>query len=592
MGNPVRPSNLQLAYAARFFAAFAAMVLTTLLVASVARAGDVGSSSSTAAANDTGSAGFLYAGQTTNSLLSDWAWPTKDELLEHLSITGYGQSNYGVYINSHNTIDYHHHINSIESLRQLLQIDTNESVGDNVQLFLRSWFVYEPEYPFEIDTKIGAKSTSDFYNTYGPREYWVKLKTGPLTSFVGNQIVTWGESLAFRIADVINPQDLSYAFGFNNLEASHNPIQMLHEILNLPKVGPFSSNFLETVYAPGLDPLWNHVDYPDDRYEGQNSVAGRVNILPDTDDGGRAAGRTSGFGQCVVGISICIGSPYPNQAKFINPPFSTVLLGGQTISTQWKVPRATFGNSQVGVRLHSLIEGNTEATLFYWRSFDYSPVYELTPRGRPGTPRPGFETYRNYQGLGATANRPLYELPQWLVNKLPFVVRGEMFYKNHETFNSTDPSESTGLTNSDTLNTMFALDVDSAPAPWLTTTGTLNSNLEWVNTITFDSRNSMQQSQNFLTPVHHNETQLFFDLGTSWWWNAIAPSWAMIYGPDGNTFLLTPTITLTPPWTNKYFLKLATLYILGSDRNALDAGGSIKGLSAISAQFQYNFKLL
>ena len=239
-------------------------------------------SSSPSTGNGSASEGFLYGNQGANSLLSSPGWLNKESLLEHLSITGYAQSTVGVYYNSHNTIDYHHHISSLESLRQLLQIDTNDSIGDNFQFFVRSWFVfYEPSYPFEIDTRTknkggplglnpsgnpafctvdcwSAKSTSDFYNTFGPREYWIKVKTGPLTSFVGNQIVTWGESLAFRIADVVNPQDVSYAFGFNNLEASHQPIQMLHEILNLPRFGPLASNFLEVVYAPGLDPLWNH----------------------------------------------------------------------------------------------------------------------------------------------------------------------------------------------------------------------------------------------------------------------------------------------------------------------------------------------
>ena len=33
------------------------------------------------------------------------------------------------------------------------------------------------------------------------RDLWLKQKWGPLTIFMGKQIVEWGESLAFRIAD-------------------------------------------------------------------------------------------------------------------------------------------------------------------------------------------------------------------------------------------------------------------------------------------------------------------------------------------------------------------------------------------------------
>ena len=104
--------------------------------------------------------------------------------------------------------------------------------------------------------------TSDFYNDYGIRELWFKHRAGPLQFFVGRQIVTWGESLAFRVGDQINPQDLSYAFGFSNLEQSRTPLWMLHPILNLPSAGPFSSNFAELIYIPGFDFLYNHVDHP------------------------------------------------------------------------------------------------------------------------------------------------------------------------------------------------------------------------------------------------------------------------------------------------------------------------------------------
>jgi len=60
-------------------------------------------------------------------------------------------------------------------------------------------------------------------------------KTGPLTTYVGNQIVVWGQSIAFRISDVVNPTDTTWAFGFANLEQSRNAQWMVHPILNLPQ---------------------------------------------------------------------------------------------------------------------------------------------------------------------------------------------------------------------------------------------------------------------------------------------------------------------------------------------------------------------
>ena len=132
--------------------------------------------------------------------------------------------------------------------------------------------------------------TADFYNQYGIREMWFKHRWGPLQFFVGKQIVTWGESLAFRVGDQINTQDLSWAFGFSNLEQSRIPLWMIHPILNLPSAGPFSSNFAELVYIPGFDFMYTQVDSPGDSFEGLNDIAGRVNINAEN-PGGRYAGR-------------------------------------------------------------------------------------------------------------------------------------------------------------------------------------------------------------------------------------------------------------------------------------------------------------
>ena len=98
---------------------------------------------------------------------------------------------------------------------------------------------------------------------YGIRELWFKHRFGPLQFFLGRQIVTWGESIfGYRVGDQINPRDVSWNFGFANPEQSYMPLWMIHPILNLPSVGPFSSNFAELVYIPGIDFMYTQVDYP------------------------------------------------------------------------------------------------------------------------------------------------------------------------------------------------------------------------------------------------------------------------------------------------------------------------------------------
>ena len=523
-----------------------------------------------------------------SSLLADTPPPEPtpgvlSELHDNLHVSGYFQSNYGLFYNTEGTKWWpHNHLNSIESLRQLGQIDLNESFGEHLQFFARFWGVYEPNYPFENGARVGASSLSDFYNEYAFRDLWLKVKEGPLNIFIGKQIVEWGESLAFRVGDQINPQDVSYAFGFNNLEASHLPVYMLHPILNLPAAGPFGSNFFELVYAPGFDDMWNHVDYPDDRYQDQNAVAGRVDVLPIPAQS-RVAGGTDN--RCRPGESLCLG---PGLA--LQPPFSYVLGAGNIPDVQWKIPRATFANSQIGLRLHTLIRGGTEVTAFYWRSFDYTPNVYVGSVESPFFQRMT-ERYVHYESFGGTLNRPL-PLPMWLANKLPMVLRAEFFYKNHDAFSTSDRSVKSGIVNSDTLNTLVALDLDQVYAPWLTSTGSLTGNLEVQHYLILNSSDHMLEAQGVLTKVHKHELNILANVATSWYWGAVSPAATAIYNPDGQTFLLLPSVVFTPPWTNKYFAKLGTVYILGNDKYAFDAGGSLKGGSSVFLQLQYNFDLL
>ena len=113
------------------------------------------------------------------------------------------------------------------------------------------------------------------------------------------------------------------------------------------------------------------------------------------------------------------------------------LTAGNFVQTQ--IPSATWGNSQVGFRLHTLVS-NTEMTMFYLWSHDYNPVARINnriivPSGVPGLSfRQVNLFYPQYQAFGITANRPLY-LPGALA-QLPLVVRAEALYKNHDAFNT------------------------------------------------------------------------------------------------------------------------------------------------------------
>jgi hypothetical protein len=152
---------------------------------------------------------------------------------------------------------------------------------------MREWFVYEPPYSFNSANNTAYSAATPFHSSYGSqmngyynqydvRDAWWENKTGPLTTFVGNQIVVWGQSLAFRVGDVVNPTDTCWAFGFANLEQSRIPQWMLHPVLNLPELGPLTSNFVELIVQPGFQPRWipEQTNDPYDKYH-NTITAGR-----------------------------------------------------------------------------------------------------------------------------------------------------------------------------------------------------------------------------------------------------------------------------------------------------------------------------
>jgi len=500
-----------------------------------------------------------------------------------LSISGYAQTTSGMWANSSGLTKFgraageHHGANSLAVQRNFLQLDFNYLLNGNNAAFLRFWGVYEPPYPWESQNIASSslvydKSQSDFYNRYDIRDAYWKNISGPVTLFVGRQIVTWGESIAFRVGDVINPQDVSWNFAFANLEQSRLPLWMVHAIVSLHKFGPFGSNAIEGIWTPAWQPQYTSVNYADQRYAGQYSVAGAVNLLPPS--GGR-------FDAYPYPFMIAAGTPPGAQAAF--PQIKNFTLPFQT----WALPSDTWSNSTGGIRFHTLAE-NTEMTAFYWYGHRLDPV--SFEEGAPESGQTLQLRYPQINDIGVTANRPIY-LGEALLSGIPFVFRGEGVWQDRTAFNTVNLSRPSAVVYSSTLNTLMALDVDNLPVPQLTTTGTLTLNLEW-NNFTILSPNKDMVYGGYTEHWRHNEENILLSASTSWWWGAVVPTVSGIYNPDGNTWELFPSIVLTPPWTDKYFLNLQYIGILSNDKFSAYAGGVFKGKSTLLIQFQYNFDLI
>jgi hypothetical protein len=318
-----------------------------------------------------------------------------------LSVSGFLNNSTGMWANSSALRNFgrssgeHHGSNSLAVERNWIQIDANYVLDGNNQFFLRLWGVYEPSYRWEERDLLGPgnnynRSKPDFYNRYDVRDAFWKNTTGPLTTFFGRQIVTWGESISFRVGDVINPQDLSWNFGFANLEQSRLPLWMIHPILNLPEFQPFESNFIEGVWAPAWQPQYTSVDYPDGRYDGQHDVAGAVN-LP-APGGGR-------FDTYPYPFTIPAMTPRGRQSAFPQ------VTGAALPQDVFRLPSDRLANSMAGLRLHSIVE-DAELTVLYWHGHQLNDTTFVT--GTPATGQIFEHRYPELNDVGITLNRPVY----------------------------------------------------------------------------------------------------------------------------------------------------------------------------------------
>jgi hypothetical protein len=600
-----------------------------------------------------------------------------------LHISGYLNQNLGMWQNPTALKDYTKSRNNLAVARTTLQIDENFQFNENNSFFMREWFVYEPPYSFNsagngcvvppVATATNGCSgysgqalhktvphitsaggsvkpaslghfENDFYNQYGVRDFWWQNRTGPLTTFVGNQIVQWGQSVSFRVGDVINPTDTAWAFGFANLEQSRKPQWMVHPLLYLPDYGRFGSNFLEVVWLPGFAPQWWEGDFCDGRFLGEDTKLARMNgaqpaachgpsarfdvhhqnrYMPGINVVTRAPGRTLNGpfvepgGGGIVGPSaskqfmLCTnleGLILGNQVarpNFANPTSLGLRRPCKLTLSKNNLPYGSVGDKAAvdtgpfrirgyspqfwneGVRYHTLL-GPAELSVWYLYDNTNQGI-EASAKWTPYTNLWEYDTpAENLAGI--TGDMPL-PLPESIAEHLPMVGRAEMTYINHKNFNDQRPYTLTTRRFSDVVNWMAAVDLTNAYAPWLTSTGDLSANLEVFDSIVMDKDKFMPYGTVLDEPIEKNLVSTLLNVGTSFYYGDIAPTWTMIFAPKGRTFLLFPAVTLNPPWTKKYFMRLQAIEVMGGD-HIIPEGGYFKGESLLTAQFQYNFDIM
>jgi hypothetical protein len=609
--------------------AIAAFVAVAMWPAA-SRAGDTLSVTGSSILPETSSAATAGALPQTSTALSK----PENPWLAGLHVSGYLSQQFGLWQNPGALREYTPSNNSLSTSRTLLQVDENYRLNDANNFFAREWFVYEPPYDFNSRNNPAWSAASvnhssfghfmnGYYNNYQVRDAWWETKIGPLTLYTGNQIAVWGQSLAFRVGDVVNPTDTCWAFGFANLEQSRTPQWMLHPILNLPQVGPFNSNFVEGIWQPGWAPnYWPEQTYdPYGKYIGEGAKAARaLPCLPSASHGPSARfdiHYTSEFRfnlTARTGAGALIGDPIQHIAWWCNQftsfpgsnplpknlrnsipckiglskhnnPYAPIGDGSLIDIGVWNIPGYQPQNWNEGIRAHTIV-GPWELTAF-WYNDNMNGGSPGAAIWHPFTNLYDYH-YQDIQDLGVTADAPL-PVPGAIGEYLPLVFRAEGLYQNHVPFSDSDPYNFSAHSYSDVIKWMLALDIDQAYAPWLTDTGNLSANLEVEDVIITNLRRTFVSNavaENF----PKNDVNVLFNIGTSWLWNDIQPSYTMIYQVKGINMAIFPAVVLNPPWTKKYFLKLQAIELLGGDK--LTGVGFFKGQSMLLGTLQYNFNLL
>ncbi len=141
-------------------------------------------------------------------------------------------------------------------MRTELFLDFSARLSDELQFKAIARGYYEAvygldgsvnQYPRDRDTVPGPHSLGQEMD-WDFREYYVTYSPGDFIIRAGRQQIAWGEADALRLADVINPLDLSWYWSFPTWEEIRIPLNMLNVIYNVP-ASQYDLRF-EAVWVP------------------------------------------------------------------------------------------------------------------------------------------------------------------------------------------------------------------------------------------------------------------------------------------------------------------------------------------------------
>jgi len=481
----------------------------------------------------------------------------------------------------------------------VLELDAAPTRTTDVHALFRA--VYEPRYRVDRYASPGSSFGTDrlprsFYNepdwNQEPiRELWIQqeLYEGQ-TVRLGRQIVNWGESLAFRVADVINPNDNTFNLFFVDPEESRIPqwmAQGIHQIPGLPGAPAFEWIVL---------PAWE-------------THPRRVNDLAPT--GSRFAippeSRTSSY---------AVFQTVPTK-----PALWTVqraVLNGRAAGTPATVDFRFLDDDEkdfpdapsYGGRL-KLSAGPVELALFDWYGYELLPVvrdrglspYRVSdydgPLERPDLADayaslrvPAFFRlnafefwYPRQNVLGFTGNAYL--------EAIKAVTRFEVAYRPNRHFQidgfdrtTGEITDRDGLIRRDDLSWQLALDFSGIYLPELNPTSDFSFNFEYTQNVIFDHVRGMRVG------VYETELDKLTDTfsargSTSFWYNCIQPSLTVIVQPMQHSWATVASLGLQAPWDENLSSELRWVAVGGESH--FDGLGFFQSKDFAMFSLRYSF---
>jgi len=177
---------------------------------------------------------------------------------DRVRITGYFENTTGWHTQDALAADRGH----LSICRNVFQLDTTIKLLENGQtnIILHNIFRFFYEASFALDDGVNRFPRDKMQIEQGNdklRELYLTIQSGQWRFSLGKQQLVWGESDLFRMADIINPLDLSYNYIWAPFKDTRIPLWMLVGNYTFPGDHNYS---IEVVFNPGDYHSWRLAD--------------------------------------------------------------------------------------------------------------------------------------------------------------------------------------------------------------------------------------------------------------------------------------------------------------------------------------------